>query len=221
MSSPLEKLQSLLLANDYEEDDDLLEAVLRNNESDPERAAAKLSEMGFNFSYASFSDISMDDETDPSPLARGLSEQEELQKETYAALLREESFKARQLVFEQAAGPNPKRYSRLFLPVQRSYGGAIVGSKYKHTISIIGAVKGEARARTPAHLAIRFIDNAALDAAGMADTSCLMIEGVHPHETERAQELLDRAGPLHEPGVEPGERLEEIDDVADDLGAHD
>jgi hypothetical protein len=176
-------LRDLMNTNCLEADDDLLEAVLKRCSFNINEAVATLSEMGFELPEAEVDEERL--------LSRELSEAEEHQKTLYSASLNEHAFRTRVLKFENAAGPNPKEYTRLFLPVQKGYGGAIVGSKYIFSNKIIERARDLLPHGFPhAHLIIKFLDEKVLEELGIDSLSCLMIEGVHKDQAERTQELL-------------------------------
>ena len=176
-------LRDLMHASCFEIEDDLLEAILKRSDFDLDEAVARLSEMGFN--------LSTQDVDDDVLLTRELSEDEERKKETYTASLNDNEFRSRAVKFQHAAGPNPRQYVRLFLPIQKGYGGAIVGAKYKYTNKILKSAREMMPNVSPReHLVIRFLEDAVLESLGITDVSCLVIEGVDQDQTERTQELL-------------------------------
>ena len=96
----LVELKNLIQTNGYEIDDDLLEAVLRKCDFDPDQAAARLVDMGFRLE-TSFPDDDVDenddmDDDDVVVVSRRLSEEEERLKEEYSSNLSDETSQSRQ-----------------------------------------------------------------------------------------------------------------------------
>ena len=193
-------------SNGYEVDDDLLDAVLRICNFDPDQAVARLETMGFRFELQQGGgdgiDVDVHDDDDPDMgVTRNLSDEEKLLKEAYAASLSEGTSRQREEVFAEAAGPNPRRYCRLFLPVQNGQGGAIVGTKFQYTNKIIEAVRAMSRSSGHhPHLIVRFLDDKILQANGQ-NVSCIMVEGVLQDQVEKTNELLLAILPLILPSL--------------------
>jgi hypothetical protein len=203
MSSAEEKLR-VLQKMFQDAPDELIEHIFEGNNSDIHQTVRFLENMGYSMNYDYFNELGSPSRSlsaDEAALAEDMDRAIQSSIESYRIpseedaelqLAKKLSLKLSQTsvpaypqlskeqnldIFKAAAGENPHRFCRRFIPVDKSIGGYIAGKKYCH----LNRIKDDSTAES-----IAFVDQSHL----ASDVSCILIEATTDRVADRAEQLL-------------------------------